>query len=170
VVLITGDSEACRVGFYARETIAKLNAENHEPADIIHIDCKGGTVVDYWGKYGNLKRALDKYPDTDDVVIFLGTNHYWNQRDTPDVQPIIDQVTTHALDCTWVGNTAVHGKKWNINNLLRVAVTPTCRYFDTEAADIPLDDGVHPGRAGAVKWLQLVWATIPPKFDEADHD
>ena len=169
-VLITGDSEACRVAFYVKDTVALINKENGEPADVVDVDCKGGTVVDYWGKYGNLKRALKRHPTPDDILVFLGTNHYWNEKDTPDVSPILDEIAWSKANCIWVGNTAVHGRKWNINNLLRAAVTPQCSYFDTEAADIPLDDGVHPGRAGAVKWLRLVWKTIPPKYKEQHDD
>jgi len=162
-VLITGDSEACRVGFYAKKVIAQINAENHEPADVVDVDCKGGTVVQYWGTGGNLKLALARHPHPDDVLVFLGTNHYW-QRVTPPTSTVTDLL--RDTNCIWVGNTAVHGKHWAINGLIRDAVTPQCAYFDTEAADIPLDDGVHPGHAGAVKWLRMVWATIPTKYEE----
>lgn len=165
-VLIVGDSEACAVGYYAKKTVAKINEENHEPADVVEIDCKGGTVVGYWGSGGNLKAALRRHQTPDDLLIFLGTNHYWNEKDTPNVQPILDEVTWSKANCVWVGNTAVHGRHWNINNLLRVAVTPECSYFDTEEANISLADGVHPTPEGAVKWLRLVWKTIPPKYEE----
>lgn len=159
-VLIIGDSEACAVQWQVKN--AKL------PTDQVDVECKGGTVVQYWGASGNMKRALDRHPGTDVVVIFLGTNHY-GQTVTPPVAPILSLVKERGLKCVWVGNTAVNGKKWKINDLLRMAVTPTCSYFDTEAAGIPLPDGVHPDGTGALKWLRLVWPTIPMKHEESDE-
>lgn len=159
-ILIIGDSEACAVQWQVKN--AKL------PTDDVSVECKGGTVVQYWGAGGNMKRALDKHPGTDVVVIFLGTNHY-GQTVTPPVAPILDLVKSRGLKCVWVGNTAVNGRKWKINDLLRSAVTPTCSYFDTEAAAIPLPDGVHPDGTGALKWLRLVWPTIPMKYEERDE-
>jgi len=152
-ILIVGDSEACAVASQVKD--AKL------PTDTVDVDCKGGTVVQYWAAGGQ------RHPRPDTVLIFLGTNHYWNQKDTPDVKPILDLVKEQGFSCVWVGNTAVKGRHWNINNLLREAVTPTCSYFDTEAADIPLWDGVHPGPAAALKWLNAVWPMIPMKYEEA---
>lgn len=158
-ILIVGDSEACAVASQVKN--AKL------PTDTVDVDCKGGTVVQYWAAGGHFRSALARHPHPDAVLIFLGTNHYWNQNDTPDVKPILDLVQEQGLSCVWVGNTAVKGKHWNINNLLRAAVTPACSYFDTEAADIPLADGVHPGPAAALKWLNAVWPMIPMKYEEA---
>ena len=170
-VLVVGDSEACAVGSYInlKKTVAAINAEAGQPTDSVEVDCKGGTVVPYWGSGGNFRAALGRHPTADTVLVFLGTNHYWNQKDTPNVAPILDLVRERKLSCVWVGNTAVHGHHWNVNNLLREAVTPTCSYFDTEAADIPLADGVHPSPAGATKWIRLIWPTIPLRHEE-DHE
>lgn len=159
-VLIVGDSEACAVKPYASAI-----AMQHSPADIVAVECKVGTRVDYWGTGGHLAEALAAHPDTDTVVVFLGTNHYAD-RAAPNVKPILDQVKAHSLGCEWVGNTAVRGRSWPINGLLRSAVVPTCVYFDTEAAHIPLADGVHPTVAGAVTWLKLIWPTIPQKREK----
>jgi hypothetical protein len=162
-VLIVGDSEACTVGPYVRTTVALINQENDEPRDDVHVACKGGTVVQYWGAGGHMQAALREFPHPDDILIFLGTNHYW-QKQAPTTASITNFLD--SADCIWVGNTAVHGQHWAINGLIRDAVTPRCTYFDTEAADISLADGVHPTPAGAVRWLRLVWATIPPKYEE----
>jgi hypothetical protein len=167
-ILIVGDSEACTVAFYAKATVKAINEENHEPYDVVDVECKGGTVVQYWGAGGHMKLALQHHPNPDDVIVFLGTNHYWqNQKNAPPTATVTDLLK--GTNCIWVGNTAVHGKKWPVNGLIRDQVTPQCSYFDTEAADIPLFDGVHPGPTGAVKWLRLVWATIPAKYEEADQ-
>lgn len=165
-ILIVGDSEACAVAPYAQKVADEVDKENGWPKDKVDVDCKGGTVVQYWGAGGHLKLALQRHPNPDDVLVFLGTNHYW-QKAAPPTATVTDLLK--GTNCVWVGNTAVKGHKWPINQLIRDSVTPQCTYFDTEAADIPLWDGVHPDRTGAVKWLRLVWPTIPPKYEEADQ-
>ncbi len=165
-ILIVGDSEACAVGSYARSIDKELQEAAGLPVDFIDVECKVSTTVPYWGAMGNLQAALGRHPKPDTVLIFLGTNHYWNEKDTPDVSPILDLLTAFDIKCVWAGNTAVHGRHWAINHLLRDAVTPTCSYFDTEAANIPLADGIHPTGAGAIKWLKAIWPMIPPKYEE----
>lgn len=166
-VLVVGDSEACAVNLYIRKTVKEINEAAGEPLDVVDVECKGGTVVQYWGAQGHFREALKKHPNPDAVVIFLGTNHYW-QTSAPPVNTILDQIQA-PTSCTWVGNTAVKGKRWKINNILREAVQPTCSYFDTEAAGIELPDGVHPSGAGAIKWLKGIWPMIPPKYEEANE-
>jgi hypothetical protein len=163
-VLIVGDSEACATGRYAKDAVKQFNDDHGQPHDTIDVECKGGTQVRYWGKEGHLRDALSKHPNPDNIVIFLGTNHYTETK-APDVSIVLDLVKQSGARCTWVGNTAVNGKKWKINKLMRDAVTPTCDYFDTEAANIALPDGVHPWGDGAIKWIKLVWVTIPTKYE-----
>lgn len=167
-VLIVGDSEACAVGSYInlKKLVADINDEGGMPRDSVDVDCKGGTTVQYWGAGGNLRAALSRHPNPDAVLVFLGTNHY-GQATTPPTATVTDLLK--ATDCVWVGNTAVHGKHWKINGLIRDAVTPQCAYFDTEAAGIPLADGVHPTPGGASKWIRSVWPLIPPKYEERDE-
>lgn len=160
-ILIIGDSEACAVAPVVKK--AKL------PTDTVDVDCKGGTVVQYWGLGGNFRAALSRHPRPDVVLVFLGTNHYW-QAKTPPVKPVLDLIRDRGLQCVWVGNTAVHGKQWQINGLIRNAVSPPCDYFDTEAAGIPLYDGVHPDAKAALLWLQKVWPMIPLKYEKESHD
>lgn len=155
-VLIIGDSEACAVVPYVRRVA--------EPGDVIDSDCKKGSHVQDWAS-GRLTADLDRFSVVDDVVIFLGTNHYENQVDTPPVGPILDTIKQRNLGCVWVGNTAVHGRRWHVNEALQRVVSPTCDYFDTEAADIPLVDGIHPTQSGAVKWLSAVWPMIETKYE-----
>lgn len=181
-VLIVGDSEACAVGYVVKDTVQKINDEAKQPRDTVNVDCKGGTVVQYWADQGHLKQALVKHPSPDVVIVFLGTNHYWQTRGDGDAgwpttlsmvrnaTAIGKEIRVSGASCVWVGNTAVKGRSWPVNVILREAVSPDlCTYFDTEAANIPLADGVHPTTAGAVKWLRAVWQVLPPKYEEADE-
>lgn len=167
-ILIVGDSEACAVKPLAQKVFDEQDKSVGIPTDRVSVECKGGTTVAYWGAQGHLKEALAKHPNQDVVVVFLGTNHY-GQSKTPDVSIVLDGIENSGAQCVWVGNTAVDGRRWKINKLIHDAVTPRCRYFDTEAANIPLADNAHPTSAGAIKWLRLVWEVIPTKFEE-DHE
>ena len=160
-VLIIGDSEACAVSNYTRHV--------QDAHDSVYVDCKVSTTVPYWAAQGNFREALSRHPKPDAVLVFLGTNHYWDAKANPDVKPILDIVKAEGIDCVWVGNVAVKGRKWPINNALRASVQPTCSYFDTETAGIPLADGVHPTGDGALKWLRAVWPMIPSHYEER-HD
>lgn len=156
-ILIIGDSEACAVAPEVKK--AKL------PTDTVYVDCKGGTVVQYWGSGGNFKAALSRHPKPDVVLVFLGTNHYW-QKTTPPVETVLKTIRERGFKCVWVGPTAVHNQHWPMNDLIRDAVQPTCDYFDTETASIKLHDGVHPYGAAALDWLQKIWPMIPMKYEE----
>lgn len=163
-VLVVGDSEACAVGAFADDKEWRAKAGLGSPDDVVGVWCKVSTTVDYWGAQGHMREAVDEFrPNV--ALVFLGTNHYGAKK-APDVAPILDLIREHDLRCVWAGNTAVHGKRWAVNGLLREAVTPTCSYFDTEAAGIQLRDGVHPGPSEAQRWLKDVWRTIPPKDEE----
>lgn len=150
-VLVVGDSEACAVAPYVRRVAP--------PTDDVAVECLQGTTVGYWGAQGHLAQALARHPRPDAVVVFLGTNHYW-QAKAPDVVPVTAAIEATGASCTWVGNVAVAGRKWPIDGLMRAAVEPACTYYDTEAAGIPLVDGMHPTAEGALLWLRAVWPTI----------
>lgn len=168
-VLIIGDSEACAVAPVARE-VARAWADKHgQPVDDVAVECKGGTVIQYWGPGGHARSALQAHPKTDTLVVFLGTNHYWQKPLNGDPKLILDLVADRGLQCVWVGNVAVKGRKWPVNGDLRQAVTPTCNYFNAEEEPIQLWDGVHPDRANARIWLADVWEAIPLKYEDT-HD
>lgn len=170
-ILVVGDSEACAVNFVIKPTIQKINDENGHPRDVVSVDCKGSTTVRYWGEQGHLHTALSKHPHPDVVVVFLGTNHYAQMTGkVSGVDNVLQEIKKSGAQCVWVGNTAVRGKHWPINKILRDAVTPDCTYFDTEAANIPLADGIHPDRQASVKWLRLIWPMLPFKFEEKHDD
>jgi len=167
-ILIIGDSEACAVKHYVNDVFKEEDKLHHMPNDTIDVECKVSTTVPYWGAQGHLKEALQKHPNPNVVVVFLGTNHY-SQNKSPDVSVVLDGIENSGAQCVWVGNTAVNGKRWQINNLIRDAVSERCKYFDTEAANIPLADNAHPTVPGAIKWLRLVWGVVPLKFEE-EHE
>ena len=164
-VLIVGDSEACAVGQYVKQVVKEINQRNGQPLDDVTVSCKVSTTVEYWNRH--LQQVLDTQSQAPDyVLVFLGTNHYW-QTTVPPVQPIIDMINVGFTNCIWIGNTAVRGKHWKIDGLIRDAVSPACNYFDTESFGIELADGVHPTKTGALKWIELIWGyMLPLKYEE----
>ena len=145
-ILVIGDSLACGSKWRANE-VKKDN-------ESLQWDCKVGSPIEFWSKNGAAKRALDAHPKTDSVIIFLGTNNYTNVK-LPDVEPLLKEVRDRNLRCTWVGPTAVRGKKTALNPLLKAAVEKTCKYVDAE--DIPLGDGIHPTMDGWLTLLTKIW-------------
>ncbi len=165
-VLIVGDSEACAVGLVAKE-ISKEEADlNQRLPDVVDVVCKGGTTIQYWSSLPRINATLDQHPKTDMVLVFLGTNHYW-QKSVPSPKNILDQIENRGHMCIWVGNVAVKGKKWPINAMLKEAATKdnVCSYFDSESFDMILWDGYHPDKTNAKKWLKAVWSMIPLKYE-----
>ena len=163
-ILIIGDSEACAIGAVVKKEAARITDSRNEPRDQISVVCKAGTRVEYWSS-GKFSAALQRHPDVDTVLVFLGTNHYGSRR-VPNVVPILDEVDNRQLTCIWSGNTAVHGKSWPMNEILKTAVSPDCDYFDTESLKIDLADGIHPTTQGAVAWVDALWDRLPLKYEE----
>lgn len=149
-ILIVGDSEACRVGWF----VSKVKL----PTDDVSVECKESTRIEHWSA-GKFADALAKHPETDAVLVFLGTNNF-HDTVAPDTKPITDLVRDKGIACVWVGNVTVRGKHRQINDLLQGVVSP-CQYFNTESAGIALDDGIHPGYEASVKWLRAIWPLIP---------
>jgi lysophospholipase L1-like esterase len=150
-ILLLGDSEACAVAPYVGLA--------QSPGDEVAVACKASTRVEYWGAQGHAAAALAHRPRPDAVVVFLGTNHYW-ERTAPDVASVIDPILAQGTQCVWAGNAAVRGRRWPMDALLRSAVGNRCAYLDTEALGVELADGVHPTPAGATKWLRATWALL----------
>lgn len=153
-ILIVGDSEACAVG-----VVAKSVAKEYGLSDKVNVECKTGTTINYWTN-GNFDRALAKYPNTEIVLVFLGTNHY-SSIVPPKTSNLLTNVKNRNLQCIWVGPVAVKGQVWPINDFLSQSVSETCTYFDS--SDIELRDGVHPTTDSAKKWLNQIWNLIPFK-------
>lgn len=167
-LLVVGDSEACAIKPYVDDVFKKQNAAHNMPQDIINVECKVGSTVEYWSSQERFKNILNKHSKPDVVIVFLGTNHYW-QNKAPDISNIVDGIENSGAQCVWIGNTAVNGKRWKINRLMRDAVASRCRYFDTEQANISLVDNAHPTIPATIKWLQLIWDVVPLKFEEHEH-
>lgn len=148
-ILLIGDSETVYAELYMHDANVKQSNET------VYFDAKPGTTIGYWN--GIFASELAKYPNIDEVIIFLGTNN-WNATRLPPLNNILAEVNRRHLKCLWVGPTAVLNHPHPINRLLKPAVVPTCSYFDTEQAGIELRDIAHPTRAGAIKWLKMIWS------------
>lgn len=151
-ILLIGDSQVRFLSWYW----GRANVQR--PNETVWFDSKPGTTILTWNHI--FIREMKKYPDVDVVLIFLGTNNF-NFPFLQEHQNILNEVQRRKIMCLWIGPSNV---RWpGIRNLhmtgpsLKAAVSPTCTYFDTEAADIELVDGIHPSLIGAKKWLQLIW-------------
>lgn len=145
--LILGDSLACGSRAYVKNT--KNTNEK------VSWACKGSTRVEYWaGK--RIQVALKAHPQTDTVIVFLGTNNYLDKK-TPPVGPILEALTDQSVRCIWVGPTAVKKQKRVINDLLKKAVEKRCIFVSTYDLNIVLPDGIHPGKKGYKIWLKAIW-------------
>jgi hypothetical protein len=146
-ILVIGDSEAAHVSHFYDYVI--------QPREVVNSDFKGGTVIQQW--FGErLDKALTKYPETDTVVIFLGTNNA-GRKDELDVSPILDKVKDKK--CIWAGPVAVNGHKQVFNQLLKnfILSHSKCKYIDSELLPIKLADGYHPEPQSSIIWLKEVW-------------
>jgi len=148
-ILLIGDSEVMFSHFYFDEANVKQSNET------VFFDSKPGTTILTWNNI--FVSEMKRFPVVDTVIIYLGTNNQnfsWLQPH----QNILNEIKRRNLKCIWVGNTKVYNRHHMINDLVHQAVEPTCTYFDTEKADIELADQVHPTKAGAIKWLKMIWA------------
>lgn len=143
-ILVVGDSEACAMKFGALESV-------RAPNEIVDVVCSVGTRVSYW-ENGRISSLLSqkKY---DFVIVFLGTNDYGSP---VKGNKIAKQITDSGAKCIWVGPTLVRGKTSSTNDSLRNSSSP-CSFLDTQSLQIPLADGIHPTRAGALKWIKAIW-------------
>ena len=148
-ILLVGDSQV----LYAKWYMARAGVQ--KPNETLFYDSHPGTTILTWNRI--FVREMSKFPKMDEVLIFLGTNNN-NFTYLQPLDNILGEVKRENVKCVWVGGTEVyHHHHPIINNLIRNAVSPTCQFFDTEAAGIDLIDGVHPSPEGAKKWLKLIW-------------
>ncbi len=149
--LLIGDSQVGCVNSRMNEFKTKFNIDEN-----IFVDYKIGSTIQFWETNEKFHKTLLQYPLIDTVIIFLGTNNFW-QTTKPNVDSILNEIESKKLNCIWVGPTKVHDKKLAINQLLKNVVSPTCSYVDTEQFFIPLSDGIHPTYQGIFKWLRVIW-------------
>lgn len=147
-IVVMGDSIACQSKMRMKEVL--------RPNETVSYECKGGSPIEYWSAQGKGREALARHHDATSVIIFLGTNNYYQPK-PPDVEPLLKEVRDRHLRCVWVGPTAVYGKKWPINPLLKTAVEKDCVYVDAEASGIDLPDRVHPSWESWIRLLKMIW-------------
>jgi hypothetical protein len=151
-ILLIGDSEVLYLSWYFDRANVK------QPNETVLFDSKPGTTIGTWNSI--FVQEMSRYPRLDMVIILLGTNNF-NFDFLQAHQSILDEVKRRNIKCLWVGPTDVKMKGWKNLHMtgpfIKEAVDGTCTYFDTEAANIELADGVHPTLAGGIKWLQLIW-------------
>lgn len=154
--MIVGDSEACAMMDVA-DDVSKERSRLGMPSDELHFRCLVGSHIQYWAA-GHLISATATVKDLDRVVVVLGGNHVGLP--LPDMKPIIAQLTALTFPCTWAGNAAVLGKRWETDDLLRAAVSSTCDYYSLQDHPVKLPDGMHPDAAGARLWLNDILNSI----------
>lgn len=139
--VIVGDSEACAAGSVTKEVLRELGRN-----DPVLFSCRSGSTIQWWDKH--IQEVFKTHGKTDVVIVFLGTNHYLQDR-LPDMRRLLNEIKDNSKHCVWVGNFAVQGKKWPINNMLKNTTSHVCDYYDAERAPIKLWDGIHPDVANA---------------------
>ena len=146
--LVIGDSEVA----YTHPHFSAVQESN----ETIVKEFKGGTVIQQW--FGDrLDTALNKHPNAETIIIFLGTNNA-GRKDDLDITPILSKIKDKK--CIWVGPVAVNGQRWNFNKLLQANVlkNSNCKYVNSEELGLKLLDGYHPDQESAIRWLKEVWA------------
>ena len=151
-ILLIGDSQVRYLSWYMDRAGVK------QPNETVFFDSKPGTTILTWNNI--FVREMSKYPNIDEVLIFLGTNNF-NFGFLQDHQNILNEIKRRNVKCLWIGPTNVRMNGFKnlhmIGPLIKKAVEPVCKFFDTEAAGIELADGIHPSLDGAVKWLRDIW-------------
>lgn len=95
----------------------------------------------------------------DRVIVFLGTNNYYDSS-LPSVEGVLQVIRSTGAKCTWVGPPKVNNRPWKLNNDLRSAVESTCTYVDSQQLAIELRDGIHPTDKGAQEWARKIAETL----------
>jgi len=91
----------------------------------------------------------------DRVIVFLGTNNYYDTQ-LPSVEGVLQVIRSTGARCTWVGPPKVNNRPWKLNNDLKAAVGSTCTYVDSQQLAIELRDGIHPTDKGAQEWARKI--------------
>lgn len=91
----------------------------------------------------------------DHVIVFLGTNNYYDSK-LPDVEGVLQAIRSTGASCTWVGPPRVNKRPWKLNNDLKLAVEKQCKYVDSQQLSIELHDGIHPSPRGAQVWARKI--------------
>ena len=148
-ILLIGDSQVRYLSWYFERAQVK------QPNETVLFDSHPGYTILAMNRI--FVAEMNKYPNIDEVIIFLGTNNH-NFNFLQPLDNILNEVKRRQVKCLWVGGTEVyHHHHPVINNLIKNAVQPICSFFDTEAKEISLLDEVHPDLEGGKKWLREIW-------------
>lgn len=150
---VVGDSEAGAVHSYL---IPKL------PNDQTILTYETSSRIEKWS--GGKMAASRPAGQIDTVIVFLGTNNYYDQQ-LPSPKGVLDIVRSTGARCVWVGPPRVHNRPFPLNNDLRKAVENTCTYVDSQSLSIELRDGIHPTDKGAQEWAQR----IVEAYEDSSH-
>lgn len=151
-ILLIGDSQVRYLSWYFDR------AEVKQPNETVLFDSHPGYTILAMNRI--FVAEMNKYPNLDEVIIFLGTNNF-NFNFIQDHQNILDEIKRRHIKCVWAGPTDVRMKGFKnlhiIGPLIKHSVEEVCTYFDTEAFNISLLDGIHPDLEGGKKWLREIW-------------
>lgn len=107
-------------------------------------------------KWAGGKMAASKPAQrVDRIIVFLGTNNYYDAK-LPSIEGVLQVIRSTGAECIWVGPPKVNNRPWKLNNDLRSAVEPTCKYVDSQQLTIELSDGIHPSDRGAREWAKKI--------------
>lgn len=142
---IVGDSEAGATSAALKEALPSGSK--------IDLTFEVSSRIEKWaaGKMANARPA----GRIDVVIVFLGTNNYYDQT-LPSPEGILKVIRSTGAKCIWVGPPKVNNRSWKLNNELRQAVEPTCKFVDSQQIPIALRDGIHPTPNGARTWARKI--------------
>lgn len=146
-ILILGDSLACGSQMRVKEFLKQNES--------VVYDCKVGSTLQQWNSE-KAKIAFERNKDISSVIVFLGTNNYTATK-MPEISNILGEIEKHNVKCTWIGPTAVRGKQWQINQLIKEAVSKNCDFVDITDSEILLQDGIHPTFSSWFTILKRTW-------------
>lgn len=117
------------------------------------INYEVSSRIEKWAKWK--MKSLIPNKKIDAVIIFLGANNYYDNK-LPDINGILDVVSSLNAQCYWVGPPKIKNKKWKLNNSLINLLENKCHYINTQKIDIQLIDGIHPTSYGAKVWSEFI--------------
>lgn len=151
-ILLIGDSQV----FYMQVIFDRANVKKSN--ETVMFDSHPGFTILAMDRI--FVAEMSKYPRLDEVIIFLGTNNWPFDKWQQPMDDILREVQRRNVKCLWVGPTEVYHKVDRVkalNKEIKTTIAGVCDFFDTQAAGIELQDGVHPSIEGGKKWLQEIW-------------
>lgn len=142
---IAGDSEAGATHAALRSALP--------PGSQTVLTYEVSSRIEKWA--GGKMAASKPARKVDRIIVFLGTNNYYDSK-LPSVEGVLRVVRSTGAKCIWVGPPKVNNRPWKLNNDLKSAVEPLCTYVDSQQLAIELRDGIHPTDKGAQEWARKI--------------